>query len=202
MRLLVMVASVLLAACGGSGAAFAERANGICEDANEQVVALEPEPRIVSAEHADWLEGSPGSTERRSRGSAGARLSSCPALACEATVLTRAAVIGTGFVAGVHVDALRRLGVDVAGVVGSRPERARAKGLGPVYESVEELLADDVDVTTPNHLHHPQVSAALAAGKHVVCEKPLAMTSGESAELLALARESGLVHCTNFNLRF
>ena len=56
MRLLVMVASVLLAACGGSGAAFAERANGICEDANEQVVALEPEPRIVSAEHADWLE--------------------------------------------------------------------------------------------------------------------------------------------------
>jgi len=56
MRLLVMVASVLLAGCGGSGAAFAERANGICEDANEQVVALEPEPRIVSAEHADWLE--------------------------------------------------------------------------------------------------------------------------------------------------
>ena len=119
--------------------------------------------------------------------------------------MVRAGVIGTGFVAGVHVDALRRLGVEVAGVVGSRPERARAKGLGPVYETVEEMLADDLDVvhvTTPNHLHHPQVKAALAAGKHVVCEKPLAMTSDESAELLALAHESGRVHCTNFNLRF
>jgi predicted dehydrogenase len=126
-------------------------------------------------------------------------------LAWEATALTRAAVIGTGFVAGVHVDALRRLGIEVAGVVGSRPERAREKGLAPVYESVEAMLADDVDVvhvTTPNHLHHPQVKAALAAGRHVVCEKPLAMTSAESSELLELARRSGLVHCTNFNLRF
>jgi predicted dehydrogenase len=126
-------------------------------------------------------------------------------LAWEATALTRAAVIGTGFVAAVHVDALRRLGIEVAGVVGSRPERAREKGLAPVYESVEEMLADDVHVvhvTTPNHLHHPQVKAALAAGKHVVCEKPLAMTSDESAELVELARGSGLVHCTNFNLRF
>jgi predicted dehydrogenase len=126
-------------------------------------------------------------------------------LAWEATALTRAAVIGTGFVAGVHVDALRRLGIEVAGVVGSRPERARAKGLGPVYDSLEAMLENDVDVvhvTTPNHLHHPQVKAALAAGKHVVCEKPLAMTSDESAELLELARGSGLVHCTNFNLRF
>ena len=117
----------------------------------------------------------------------------------------QAGVVGTGFVAAVHVDALRRLGVEVKGVVGSRPERARGKGLGPVYESLEELLADDVDVvhvTTPNHLHHAQVKAVLAAGKHVVCEKPLAMTSTESAELLELAGASGLVHCTNFNLRF
>jgi predicted dehydrogenase len=117
----------------------------------------------------------------------------------------RAAVVGTGFVGAIHVDALRRLGVQVKGVLGSRPERARAKALGDVYESLEQLLADDVDVvhvTTPNHLHHPQVKAVLAAGKHVVCEKPLALTSDESAELLELARANGLVHCTNFNLRF
>ena len=57
-------------------------------------------------------------------------------------------------------------------------------------------------MTTPNHLHHDQVRDALAAGKHVVCEKPLATTSAESAELLELARRGGLVHCTNFNLRF
>ncbi|HET9507466.1 MAG TPA: Gfo/Idh/MocA family oxidoreductase [Gaiellaceae bacterium] len=117
----------------------------------------------------------------------------------------RAAVIGTGFVAALHVDALRRLGVEVTGVVGSSPERARAKALGPAYESLDAALADDVDVvhvTTPNHLHHGQVRAALAAGKHVVCEKPLATTSAESGELLELARQSGLVHCTNFNIRF
>jgi predicted dehydrogenase len=117
----------------------------------------------------------------------------------------RAAVVGSGFVGAIHVDALRRLGVEVAGVVGSRPERARGKLLAPVYESLEEMLADDVDVvhlTTPNHLHHPHVKATLAAGKHVVCEKPLALTSDESAELLELAHGSGLVHCTNFNLRF
>ncbi len=118
----------------------------------------------------------------------------------------RAGVVGTGFVGVVHVHALRLLGVDVAGVVGSSPERAAAKGIAPVYESLEALLADpSVDVlhlTTPNHLHHPQAKQVLEAGKHVVCEKPLAMTSEQSAELLALADSSGLVHCTNFNLRF
>ena len=118
----------------------------------------------------------------------------------------RAGVVGTGFVGVVHVHALRLLGVEIAGVVGSSPERAAAKALAAVYGSLEELLDDDtVDVihlTTPNHLHHPQSKQVLAAGKHVICEKPLAMTSEESAELLALAEESGLVHCTNFNLRF
>jgi predicted dehydrogenase len=118
----------------------------------------------------------------------------------------RAAVVGTGFIGVVHVDALRRLGVEVAGVVGSTPERARRKGLGRVYESYDALLADErvdvVHLTTPNHLHHPQVKQALAAGKHVVCEKPLATTSEQSAELLELAERSGLVHCTNFNIRF
>ncbi len=119
----------------------------------------------------------------------------------------RAGVVGTGFIGVVHVEALRRLGVDVAGVVGSTPERARAKpGLPEPYESYEALLDDPsvdvVHITTPNHLHHRQVKAALAAGKHVVCEKPLAMKAAETAELVQLAEESGLVHCTNFNIRF
>ena len=118
----------------------------------------------------------------------------------------KAGVVGTGFVGAVHVDALRRLGVEVTGVVGSTPERAAGKGLAPVYESYEDLLADEevdvVHLTTPNHLHYPQAKQALDAGKHVVCEKPLAMTSEESAELVELAERSGLVHCTNFNIRF
>jgi predicted dehydrogenase len=118
----------------------------------------------------------------------------------------RAGVVGTGFIGAVHVDALRRLGVEVTGVVGSSPERAAAKRLAPPYESYEALLADEhvdvVHLTTPNHLHYSQVKSALAAGKHVVCEKPLTLTAAESAELVALAEQSGLVHCTNFNIRF
>jgi predicted dehydrogenase len=118
----------------------------------------------------------------------------------------RAGVVGTGFIGAVHVDALRRLGVKVAGVVGSTPERARSATTAPVVGSYDALLADDsidvVHLTTPNHLHYPQVKQALAAGKHVVCEKPLAVTSAESEELVALAERSGLVHCTNFNIRF
>jgi predicted dehydrogenase len=118
----------------------------------------------------------------------------------------RAGVVGTGFIGAVHVEALRRLGVEVAGVVGSSPERARAKTLAPVVDSYEQLLADErvdvVHLTTPNHLHYSQVKQALEAGKHVVCEKPLAMTSEQSTELLEQAERSGLVHCTNFNIRF
>ena len=118
----------------------------------------------------------------------------------------RAGVVGTGFIGVVHVDALRRLGVEVVGVVGSSPARAAAKRIAPVLGSYEELLADErvdvVHLTTPNALHYEQVQAALAAGKHVVCEKPLAVTSEQSAELVELAERSGLVHCTNFNVRF
>jgi predicted dehydrogenase len=120
-----------------------------------------------------------------------------------------AAVVGTGFIGVVHVEALRRLGIPVLGVVGSSVERARAKAdaMGiPVYASFEDMLADPrvtvVHITTPNYLHFPQVKAAIAAGKHVVCEKPLAMTSAESAELLRLAAEAGIIHAVNFNIRF
>jgi predicted dehydrogenase len=117
-----------------------------------------------------------------------------------------AGVVGTGFIGVVHVESLRRLGVTVAGVAGSSPERARAKRLAPVYPSYEALLADErvdvVHLTTPNQLHYDQVKQALAAGKHVVCEKPLATSAEQSAELLELAERSGLVHCTNFNIRF
>jgi predicted dehydrogenase len=122
----------------------------------------------------------------------------------------RAGVAGTGFIGVVHVEALRRLGVQVLGVVGSTPERAREKARTAVlpepYPSFEAMLADDridvVHITSPNHLHHTQVRAALEAGKHVVCEKPLALTSEETADLVQLASARGLVHAVNFNLRF
>jgi predicted dehydrogenase len=121
-----------------------------------------------------------------------------------------AAVIGTGFIGTVHVEELRRIGVQVRGVLGSTPERgaARADALGVphAYASLDEILVDPtvdvVHVTSPNHLHVPQASAILAAGKHVVCEKPLAMTAAESASLVRQADASGLVNAVNFNIRF
>ena len=121
-----------------------------------------------------------------------------------------AAVIGTGFIGTVHVEALRRIGVQVRGVLGSTPERgaARALALGvtKAYDSLDALLADPavdvVHVTSPNHLHVPQASAVLAAGRHVVCEKPLAMTAAESAGLVREAAASGKVAAVNYNIRF
>jgi predicted dehydrogenase len=121
-----------------------------------------------------------------------------------------AAVIGTGFIGTVHIEALRRIGVNVLGVLGSTPERgaARADALGVPkgYGSLDDLLSDDrvrvVHVTSPNDLHLSQAEAALRAGKHVVCEKPLAMTADESARLVALAAETGLINATNFNIRY
>ncbi|BBY29879.1 Gfo/Idh/MocA family protein [Mycolicibacterium sediminis] len=116
------------------------------------------------------------------------------------------AIIGTGFMARVHAEALARIGVPVLGVVGSSPERAAATGLAPVYESVAEALADDrvttVHVCSPNHLHSEQALAALRACKHVVCEKPLAMTSEQARELRDVATGSGLVHAVCFINRF
>src|SRR2546428_9628555 len=67
---------------------------------------------------------------------------------------------------------------------------------------LDDPRVDVVHITSPNHLHHEHATAALGAGKHVVCEKPLAMTSAQSAELLEVADRSGRVHAVNFNLRF
>lgn len=122
----------------------------------------------------------------------------------------RSGVVGVGFIGVAHTEALRRLGVDVVGVVGSTPERAIAKAesanLPRVYESVEALVADPaidvVHIASPNHVHAEQARAALEAGKHVVCEKPLTLRSDEAAELVALAAGSGLVNAVCFNIRF
>ncbi|HXX60388.1 MAG TPA: Gfo/Idh/MocA family oxidoreductase [Candidatus Sulfotelmatobacter sp.] len=121
-----------------------------------------------------------------------------------------AAVIGSGFIGTVHIEALRRIGVPVRGLVEASPElgvtRTAELGLPRSYASLAELLADDavqvVHVTSPNELHHAQVKQILAAGRHVICEKPLAMTSAQSGELVDLAAASGLVNAVNFNLRF
>lgn len=121
----------------------------------------------------------------------------------------RAVIVGPGYIGAVHADALRRNGVVVAAIVGtgSAAGRARADGLGvPFYTSLAEALEresiDAVHITTPNVLHAPIAGEAIAAGKHVVCDKPLAMDADEGEALLRLAREAGVVHAVNFNFRF
>jgi predicted dehydrogenase len=121
-----------------------------------------------------------------------------------------AGVVGVGFIGVAHVEALRRLGVNVAGVVGSTPERAAIKAeaanLPTVYESVEALAADAnidvVHIASPNYAHADQVRVCLAAGKHVVCEKPLALTAEDTTDLVAKAGAAGLVNAVCFNIRF
>ncbi len=120
------------------------------------------------------------------------------------------AVAGAGFIGPVHVEGIRRLGIRVKGMLGKDLAESTAAckqlNLEHAYASFEELLADEeidaVHLAVPNVLHYPMVKQALAAGKHVMCEKPLAMTAEQGAELVALAQESGLTAAVNYNLRF
>jgi len=113
--------------------------------------------------------------------------------------------------AGAHAEALRRLGVRVTGILGSSPEKSRASakalGIERAYGTYDELLGDSeassVHICTPNRLHFSQSQLALTTGKHVMCEKPLAMTSAESAKLVSQAKErSSQAAGVNYNVRF
>src|SRR5262245_38739556 len=120
------------------------------------------------------------------------------------------ALVGTGFIGPVHVEALRRLGRNVVGVLASTPEKgpkaAAALQIPRAYASFAELLADSavaaVHITSPNRHHFAQCRAALEAKKHVICEKPLAMTAKETAELTALAARTPAVAAVCYNIRF
>jgi predicted dehydrogenase len=119
-------------------------------------------------------------------------------------------IIGAGFIGVVHARAAVRAGARVVGIVASTPERTeqavREVGGERAFRDGEQLITSDavevVHVCTPNDLHHPLTAAALAAGKHVVCEKPLAVDVAEARELLAAADASGLVATVPFVYRF
>jgi predicted dehydrogenase len=122
-----------------------------------------------------------------------------------------AAVAGSGFIGPVHVEALRRLGIRVKGILGSSPAKseiaAKELGLTKAYVSYEEILSDPevevVHIATPNRQHLDMVIGALEAGKHIVCEKPLATSSAETSELVERARKHPtLVTAVNYNVRF
>jgi predicted dehydrogenase len=121
-----------------------------------------------------------------------------------------AVVVGTGFGARVHVPALRAAGFEVEALVGRDPERTarRAARLGVprALTSLEEALAlpgvDAVTVASPPASHAPASLAAIAARKHVICEKPFALNASEARRMLAAARAAGVVHLVGFEFRF
>jgi len=121
----------------------------------------------------------------------------------------RAGVIGTGFIGPVHIEALRRLGVTVAALC-DIPElvhtMAAKHAIPQTFTDYRQLLAspgiDVVHITAPNRFHKEMSIAALEAGKHCVCEKPLAMDTRETAQIAKLAKSSGTIFAVNYNVRF
>jgi predicted dehydrogenase len=119
------------------------------------------------------------------------------------------AVVGAGFIGPVHVEGLRRANVPVAGILGVTEAESKSAAAAlklRAYKSLDEILADTsvsaVHIATPNRLHFDMARAVLAAGKHVVCEKPLAMNSKESAQLVKLAGKARVAAAVNYNIRY
>jgi predicted dehydrogenase len=123
----------------------------------------------------------------------------------------KSAVIGAGFIGHAHVEALRRLGsVDIRAIADAQlpaaQKLAKEFGIGRAVADYKEVINDPeiqvVHVCTPNALHFPIAEAALKAGKHVLCEKPLAISAAEAQKLVALAAEKKLRNATCHNLRY
>jgi predicted dehydrogenase len=120
-------------------------------------------------------------------------------------------VIGTGFIGPAHIEALRRLGnIEVVALAESSEEIAKSKaqslGIKEHYGDYKELLKkkeiQSVHICSPNYLHYQMAKEALEAGKHTICEKPLAISVAEAQELVEMADKKGLVNAVNFNIRY
>jgi predicted dehydrogenase len=123
----------------------------------------------------------------------------------------KTAIFGTGFMGRVHLEAIRRLeNVEATAIAGRNIEAARRLGSGfslpQIVSDYREVLQDAaveaVHICTPNAQHFPMAKEALEAGKHVVCEKPLATTVEEAKALVSLAKDKGLRNCVCHNLRY
>ncbi|MFZ0773764.1 MAG: Gfo/Idh/MocA family oxidoreductase [Candidatus Sulfotelmatobacter sp.] len=123
----------------------------------------------------------------------------------------RTAIFGTGFMGRVHLEAVRRLEfVEAAAIAGRNADAARRLGAGfsipTIATDYRDVLRDPkidaVHICTPNAQHFPMAKGALQAGKHVICEKPLATSVDEGEELVSLAAIQGLRNCVCHNLRY
>jgi predicted dehydrogenase len=123
----------------------------------------------------------------------------------------RTAIFGTGFMGRVHLEGVRRVeSVEAAAIVGRNAEAAKKLGAGfrvaTIATDYREILRDStidaVHVCTPNTQHFSMAKEAMLAGKHVLCEKPLATSVAEGEELVSLAAQKGLRNCVCHNLRY
>ena len=121
----------------------------------------------------------------------------------------RSAIIGTGMIAAVHRRSILLAGADLVGVLGSQPDESRAAarrwGARLAFGGVDDLLASEADVVhvcSPNATHSPYVEALLAAGKHVVCEKPLGISLAEAEAMCRHAEQAGVVATVPFVYRY
>ena len=120
-------------------------------------------------------------------------------------------VIGTGFIGPAHIEAIRRLSnIEIVALAEYSDDTAKSKaemlGIDRYYGDYRELLKNreiqSVHICSPNYLHYEMAKAALDTGKHVICEKPLAVSVAEAEQLVGLAEKSGLVNAVNFNIRY
>ncbi len=123
----------------------------------------------------------------------------------------RVGVLGAGAIGKIHIDCYKELpGVEVVAFAekgdARAKERAKVVGIDRFYGDWKKMLAakdiDAVDVCTPNCLHAPMTIAGLKAGKHVICEKPMAMNVGEAKEMVAASKKAKKTLMMAFCQRF
>ncbi len=123
----------------------------------------------------------------------------------------RTVVAGVGFIGPIHIESLKRINtVDVVAIFHPDEESAKEKamelGVPSYYTDYTTMLEEEdfscIHICSPNHMHYEMAKAAILRGKHVVCEKPLAISIKEAEELLLLAEQEKCVHAVNFNVRY
>jgi predicted dehydrogenase len=117
----------------------------------------------------------------------------------------RAAIIGTGGIAEIHARAIRLLGGEVVGACGRSKASAEGFGAGRAYGDVQEMLDREkpevVHVCSPNYLHRDHVLAAFAAGAHVICEKPVAVSIVDAEEMIDASQRARKVGAVMYHNR-
>ncbi len=122
----------------------------------------------------------------------------------------RVGVIGTGFGSQVQLPAFRaHPRVEIVALASGQPGKAAAVagrfGVPLAFDDYTALVKADLDlvsITTPPDLHHPMTMAALARGRHVICEKPMALSAVQAGEMLQEAERRGVIHLIDHELRF